>query len=112
MGVRNQPLLGTYDKTYRAAGYAPCPSSRALEEAIQLGDGLSRYENILPVVLKISTVDSGSRFLTSRQNMPLSWAIRSGTTCRTSQCSTILPPSSKRKMSMPAQSRSLSVGHS
>jgi len=36
----------------------------------------------------------------------LLWAISFGMTCRTSQCSTILPRSSKRKMSMPAQSGS------
>jgi hypothetical protein len=35
----------------------------------------------------------------------------SGTTCSTSQCSTILPASSSRKMSMPAQSLLASVGH-
>ena len=36
------------------------------------------------------------------QNIPLSLAAIGGTTCSTSQCSTILPSSSSRKMSMPA----------
>jgi SWIM zinc finger len=38
------------------------------------------------------------------QNMPLLLAACSGTVCNTSQCSTTLPTSSSRKMSMPAQS--------
>ncbi len=44
-------LNGKYDKTYRAADYAPYPSSRALDKAIKLGDGFSRYENITGMVL-------------------------------------------------------------
>jgi hypothetical protein len=40
--------------------------------------------------------------LFAAQNMLLSFLDVSGTTCRTSQCSTILSRSSKRKMSMPA----------
>ena len=36
------------------------------------------------------------------QNIPLSFCDSPGMTWRTSQCSTILPRSSKRKMSMPA----------
>jgi enamine deaminase RidA (YjgF/YER057c/UK114 family) len=43
----------------------------------------------------------------SGQNIVLPFAAASGTTCNTSQCSTIFPSSSSRKMSMPAQSRSL-----
>ena len=38
-----------------------------------------------------------------RQNIPFGLAALSGTICSTSQCSTILPSSSSRKMSMPAQ---------
>ena len=38
----------------------------------------------------------------SPQNMVLSLADESGMTCSTSQCSTILPSPSKRKMSIPA----------
>src|SRR5256885_1167774 len=41
------------------------------------------------------------------QNIVLSLAEVSGTTCRTSQCSTILPLSSIRKISMPGQFRSV-----
>ena len=44
-------LNGKYDKTSRAADYEPYPSSRALEKAIKLGDGFSRYENITGMVL-------------------------------------------------------------
>ena len=44
-------LNGKYDKTYRAADYEPYPSSRALQKAIKLGDGFSRYENITGMVL-------------------------------------------------------------
>ena len=36
------------------------------------------------------------------QNIPLSFSALSGTTCSTSQCSTILPALSNRKMSIPA----------
>src|SRR5262245_55229985 len=46
------------------------------------------------------------------QNIVLPFAEALGTSCSTSQCSTILPRSSRRKMSIPAQSRSLSPGHS
>src|SRR4051812_48195381 len=46
------------------------------------------------------------------QNMELSLADSRGTTCSTSQCSTTLPCASTRKISMPAQSLSLSLGHS
>ena len=49
--VANGLLNGTYDKIYRAADYEPYPSSRALEKAIKLGDGFSRYENITGMVL-------------------------------------------------------------
>ena len=40
------------------------------------------------------------------QNIVLGLADFSATCCSTSQCSTTLPSSSNRKMSMPAQSRS------
>src|SRR5262249_26776274 len=40
------------------------------------------------------------------QNIVLPCAACLGTTCRTSQCSTIFPLSSKRKMSIPAHSSS------
>lgn len=46
------------------------------------------------------------------QNIVLPLADLSGTTCSTSQCSTILPLSSRRNMSMPAQLLSASPGHS
>ena len=39
------------------------------------------------------------------QNIPFSWALAAGTSCSTSQCSTIFPASSRRKMSIPAYSR-------
>jgi hypothetical protein len=48
--------------------------------------------------------------IAQRQNIVLSLADCSGTTCITSQCSTILPLSSSRKISMLAPSRS--PGHS
>ncbi len=44
-------LDGTYDKTYRAAGYEAYPSPRALDESLKLGDGFSRYENITGICL-------------------------------------------------------------
>src|SRR5690348_6216418 len=51
-----------------------------------------------------------SAIASSVQNMVLPLADVGGTLCSTSQCSTIRPCASKRKMSMPAQS--LSPGHS
>ena len=45
-------LGGTYDKTYRAAKYEAYPSPRALDKALKLGDGLSRYENITGICLE------------------------------------------------------------
>jgi hypothetical protein len=39
----------------------------------------------------------------TRQNIPFGFAASSGTIWSTSQCSTILPSSVSRKMSMPAQ---------
>jgi len=44
-------LAGTYDTTYRAASYEAYPSPRALDRAIKLGDGFSRYENITGMYL-------------------------------------------------------------
>ncbi len=45
-------MLGaTYDKTYRAASYEAYPSPRALANAIKLGNGFSRYENITGICL-------------------------------------------------------------
>jgi len=45
-------LLGRYDTTYRAAVYQAYPSPRALDKALKLGDGFSRYENITGMYLK------------------------------------------------------------
>jgi hypothetical protein len=45
-------LNGTYDKTYRAASYEAYPSPRALDKALKLGDGFSRYENITGIYLE------------------------------------------------------------
>lgn len=50
--VASRMLDGTYDKTYRAAGYEAYPSPRALNEAIKLGSGYSRYENITGIYLE------------------------------------------------------------
>ena len=47
---------------------------------------------------------TGDGLCGARQNMPLAFFDSVGTTCRTSQCSTILPSTSRRKMSMPAYS--------
>ncbi|HRZ37951.1 MAG TPA: M60 family metallopeptidase [Candidatus Paceibacterota bacterium] len=44
-------LSGTYDKTYRAAGYQAYPTPRELAKTLKLGDGFSRYENITGIVL-------------------------------------------------------------
>jgi hypothetical protein len=44
-------LDATYDKTYRAASYEAYPSPRALDKALKLGDGFSRYENITGICL-------------------------------------------------------------
>ena len=44
-------LNGTYDKTYRAAGYEAYPSPRALGGVLKLGSGFSRYENITGIYL-------------------------------------------------------------
>jgi len=44
-------LSGTYDKTYRAAGYEAYLSPRALGRALKLGDGFSRYDNITGIYL-------------------------------------------------------------
>lgn len=40
-----QLLQGRYDTTYRAVSYGAYPSPAALQQAIRLGDGFSRYEN-------------------------------------------------------------------
>jgi len=46
-------MLGaTYDKTYRAASYEAYPSPRALDKALKLGDGFSRYENMTGIYLE------------------------------------------------------------
>jgi hypothetical protein len=45
-------LNATYDKTYRAASYEAYPSARALDKALKLGDGFSRYENITGMYLE------------------------------------------------------------
>ncbi len=46
-------MLGaTYDKTYLAATYEAYPSPRALDAALKLGDGFSRYENITGIFLE------------------------------------------------------------
>lgn len=45
-------LDGTYDTTYRAAAYEAYPSPRALDAALKLGDGFSRYENITGMYLE------------------------------------------------------------
>ncbi len=45
-------LDSTYDKTYRAAVYEAYPSPRALDEAVKLGSGFSRYENITGICLE------------------------------------------------------------
>jgi hypothetical protein len=44
-------LNATYDKTSRAASYEAYPSPRALDRALKLGDGFSRYENITGICL-------------------------------------------------------------
>ena len=44
-------LNATYDKTYRVASYEAYPSPRALDHALKLGDGFSRYENITGICL-------------------------------------------------------------
>jgi hypothetical protein len=45
-------LEGTYDITYRAAGYEAYPSPSALGRTLKLGDGFSRYENITGIYLE------------------------------------------------------------
>jgi hypothetical protein len=45
-------LEGTYDTTYRAAGYEAYPSPSALGRTLKLGDGFSRYENITGIYLE------------------------------------------------------------
>jgi len=44
-------LNATYDKTYRVASYEAYPSPRQLGNALKLGDGFSRYENITGIYL-------------------------------------------------------------
>ena len=44
-------LDASYDKTYRATDYEAYPSSRALSDALKLGRGFSRYENITGICL-------------------------------------------------------------
>ena len=71
--------------------------SVAVEHALRLDDGTtvdgSAGQNLMVCKTRLSVCP---------QNMPLSFFEVSGMICRTSQCSTILPESSKRKMSMPA----------
>jgi RHS repeat-associated protein len=62
------------------------------------------------VTLTVSGILSATGRTREHQNIVLLWADSRGMTWRTSQCSTILPFSSRRKMSMPAQSAS--PGHS
>jgi hypothetical protein len=50
--VAAKMLQGTYDTTYRAASYDAYPSPRALDQALKLGDGFSRYENITGIFLE------------------------------------------------------------
>lgn len=50
--VAGKMLDGSYDTTYRAAVYEAYPSPRALDEALKLGDGFSRYENITGMCLE------------------------------------------------------------
>ncbi|MBC8872181.1 MAG: peptidase M60 [Planctomycetes bacterium] len=50
--VAEQMLDGSYDTTHRAATYEAYPSPRALDEALKLGDGFSRYENITGMYLE------------------------------------------------------------
>lgn len=50
--VAGKMLDGSYDTTYRAAAYEAYPSPRALDEALKLGDGFSRYENITGMCLE------------------------------------------------------------
>ncbi|NQU22663.1 MAG: peptidase M60 [Candidatus Nealsonbacteria bacterium] len=50
--VAAKMLDATYDKTYRAAAYEAYPSPRALGDAIKLGNGFSRYENITGICLE------------------------------------------------------------
>jgi hypothetical protein len=50
--IAAEMLDETYDKTYRAAEYEAYPSPRALDEAVKLGDGFSRYENITGIYLE------------------------------------------------------------
>jgi len=50
--VAAQMLDGSYDTTYRAATYEAYPSPRALDEALKLGGGFSRYENITGMCLE------------------------------------------------------------
>jgi len=45
-------LNGTYDRTYRAAGYQAYPSPRQLGRTLKLGSGFSRYENITGMYLE------------------------------------------------------------
>lgn len=45
-------LNKTYDTTYRAATYQAYPSPRELGNALKLGDGFSRYENITGICLE------------------------------------------------------------
>jgi len=51
-GVAGAMLDGTYDRTYRAAGYEAYPSPRELDRTLKLGDGFSRYENITGIYLE------------------------------------------------------------
>ena len=104
----------------------PARRSCSLTMFDSAGASVSKYflQNAWPSKLELSGVKAGSNEVLTEtvtltmeslhrvapdasvgrrgQNIPLSWAEVSGMTWRTSQCSTILPSSSKRKMSMPA----------
>src|SRR6185295_12659666 len=78
--------------------------AQALRERRRLGSVECRRESRCAQARKGQDAETTTDRGESHQNIVLPLADLSGTTCNTSQCSTILPPSSRRKMSMPAQS--------
>jgi cation transport ATPase len=83
---------------------------RGIVKAVKLGRHAMRNirQNLFfALVYNALGVDSSQqmrKWWRAVQNMPLLLAACSGTVCNMSQCSTTLPTSSSRKMSMPAQS--------
>jgi len=66
--VAEAMLKGTYDRTYRAASYEAYPTSHELYQALKLGSGFSRYENITGITLEagqnvVFVGDTGGRKL-------------------------------------------------